>query len=218
MLLPVATNLLRRFGSHRDIIRGLLRQQKSVIASSVSCSSSLTSAATENESPSSISGTRNTATLTPRRDPIRWEPTDVGLPPEVEPYQSLCIEMKGYDFAVLEKFACYVHKMCDNLGHNCEAFAMPAKSLHVSTYRPRSSVIDNTYELQVYERNVLLQDLANTALPHLISLFTGHLPEGVTLRIRHYTASDESNRYIPDRQLRELHGQLDEIAASRKKK
>ncbi|XP_029652913.1 39S ribosomal protein L48, mitochondrial [Octopus sinensis] len=218
MLLPVASNLLRRFGSHRDILGGLLRQQKSVIASSVSCSSSLTSASTGNESPSSISGTRNAATLTPRRDPIRWEPTDVGLPPEIEPYEALCIEMKGYDFVVLEKFACYVHKMCDNLGHNCEAFAMPAKSLHVSTYRPQSTVTDNTYELQVYERNVLLQDLTNTALPPLISLFTCHLPEGVTLRVRHHTADDDANRYIPDRQLRELHGQLEEIQASKKKK
>lgn len=126
--------------------------------------------------------------------------------------------MKGYDFAVLEKFACYVHKMCDILGHNCEAFAMPAKSLHVSTYRPQSTVIDNTYHLQIYERNVLLQDLTNTALPQLISLFTTHLPEGVTLRVRHHTASDEENRYIPDRQLRELHGQLSEIGDSRKKK
>ncbi|GAB1602650.1 39S ribosomal protein L48, mitochondrial-like [Argonauta hians] len=155
---------------------------------------------------------------TPIKPAIKWEPLDVGLPPDVTPYQSLSFELKAYDYVPLEKFARYVHNMCSSLGHDSDAFAMPAKSVRVSTYRPQSTVIDNTYDLQLYERNIEVRDLTNTALEPLISLLACHLPEGVTLRVRHHTADDEQDRYIPDRALRELQEQLDEMGGASKKK
>lgn len=40
--------------------------------------------------------------------------------PEIPLYDALNVQMKGYDFAVLEKFARYVHKTADRIGLDVE--------------------------------------------------------------------------------------------------
>lgn len=155
---------------------------------------------------------------TMRRSKTLIEPDDVGLPPEIPEYDKLAIKINGYDFTVLEKFTKYVHSVVRSMQFNTECYPMPSKSIHVNTYRPNSTIIDKSYNLQKYERVVVINDLPNTKLTPLISLLTLHTPEGINLIIDHPSPSEEESRYIPDRQLVELQNQLEEIAIAKKKK
>ena len=158
------------------------------------------------------------STSTKRSATLKMEPDDVGLPPEIPEYDKLALRIKGHDFTVLEKFTKYAHSILRFLQFETECYPMPCKSIDVNTYRLNSTIIDKSYNLDEYERVILVNDLPNTKLTSLIYLLTVNTPEGVNFVFNYPSPSDEENRYIPDRQLLELQGQLEEMAIAKKKK
>ena len=63
--------------------------------------------------------------------------------------------MKGYNFEVLESFQSFVHNMAENIGIDVsEAWATPASTWNAYTYAEESTVVKDTYTLDLYERNI----------------------------------------------------------------
>ena len=68
---------------------------------------------------------------------------------------SKILQIKGYDFEILESFQSYIHNLAENIGVDVgDAWATPATTWKVHTYAEESTVVKETYTLQLYERNV----------------------------------------------------------------
>jgi len=136
------------------------------------------------------------------------EPTD----PEVPLYDALNIQMKGYDFAVLEKFAKYVHNTADRVGLEVEdSWATPCKNFKVTKLKPESVTVETEYFLNLYERNVQIVEVPATLLPIFVNIVEASIPAGVTMRVHPHLPEHTENRYVPDLQLKELKTQLQDM-------
>lgn len=84
--------------------------------------------------------------------------------------------MTGYDFAVLESFQRFLHRTADSLDLDVSewyvsmqiitifhkfvieiyhfSWATPAKQLHVTKLKMKSTTVEGEYDLKIYERNV----------------------------------------------------------------
>jgi large subunit ribosomal protein L48 len=134
------------------------------------------------------------------------------LKPEVPVYELLNIQLKGFDFPVLEKFGRYVHKTAETLNLSVEdSWATPHQALKIQKYKPQSSLVETEYDLNVYERNVQVSNMPASSAGVLIELLQASLPAGVQLCIHPNIQDHQDVRYIPDLELEELQKQLDEI-------
>lgn len=76
-------------------------------------------------------------------------------------YDTLNIQMHGFDFAVLENYQKVVHNLAKSMDINVEeAWATPAQSLQITTYKPNSEIVENKYLLKNYERTVQVTDIS----------------------------------------------------------
>lgn len=77
-------------------------------------------------------------------------------------YDTLNIQIKGYDYAILESFQKLLHNLAKNMDINVEdAWAVPPQHLNVSTYKPRSALVQSQYSLKVYRRMVQVTDMTS---------------------------------------------------------
>lgn len=138
------------------------------------------------------------------------------LKPKVPVYPLLNVQIKGYDFTVLETFGSYVHKTAVNMGIEVEdTWATPNLFQHVVTYKPFSTITENEYDLKIYERNIQLYNLASYIAPVFIEVIQTSLPEGVNLSVHPHREEDDEIRYIPDLDLIDLKKQLEEMTHSK---
>ena len=108
-----------------------------------------------------------------------------GLVPST--YPTINIQVKGYDFDILESYQSYVHNLAENIGLDVsEAWATPGSSWNVYTYAEESTAIKDTYNLHMYERNIQLINVETTDLPVLIDILRKTLPEGVKLSVHEH--------------------------------
>ncbi|XP_076354115.1 mitochondrial ribosomal protein L48 isoform X2 [Tachypleus tridentatus] len=134
------------------------------------------------------------------------------LKPPVPLYDVLDVQVKGYDFAVVEQFAKYVHNIALKMDIEVEdSWATPSQSLHVTNFKPESTVVENSYHLNIYERNVQVSGLSATIAPTFLEVIQKSLPEGVNFCVQLHQQEFEEMRYIPDLQLEDFKRQLDEI-------
>lgn len=76
-------------------------------------------------------------------------------------HDKLNIQMRGYDFAVLENYQKLVHNLASNMDIEVEdAWGTPAQELQIITYKPNSEVVDSKYLLKNYERTVQVTDIS----------------------------------------------------------
>lgn len=76
-------------------------------------------------------------------------------------YDTLNIQMRGYDFPVLESYQKLVHNIAKNMDVEVEdAWATPAQHLQVSSFKPNSEIVANQYLLKKYERTVQVTDIS----------------------------------------------------------
>lgn len=138
--------------------------------------------------------------------------------PEVPEYNLVNVQMKGYDFTVLEHYGKWVHNTALNMGLDVEdGWATPCEKFHIQTLKPRSTKVEADYYLQVYERDVQLADLPATMAPLFIELIQAGLPEGVELSVHEHQHEYTEHRFIPDLELRSLYNQLHEMGGPSKK-
>ena len=65
------------------------------------------------------------------------------------------MQIKGYNFEILESFQSFIHNMAENIGIDVEeAWATPATTWQAFTYAEESTVVQDTYQLDLYERNI----------------------------------------------------------------
>ncbi|KAJ9585725.1 hypothetical protein L9F63_002515, partial [Diploptera punctata] len=134
-------------------------------------------------------------------------------------HNPLNLQIRGYDFPVLENFQRYVHKIAKNMDIEIEdGWAVPPQYLQVQRFKPQSTVIDSEYKMAVYERNIQVVELPSTVGEIFFEVLQTALPEGVTLTVHEHTEEQEENRYIPDNELIELKTKLEELGGPSKKK
>ncbi|PSN44045.1 hypothetical protein C0J52_19608 [Blattella germanica] len=70
-------------------------------------------------------------------------------------YNTLNIQLHGYDYPVLENFQSFVHRIATNMNIEVEdGWALPPQHLQVQRFKPESTVIDAEYKILKYERNI----------------------------------------------------------------
>ncbi|KAG0710573.1 39S ribosomal protein L48, mitochondrial [Chionoecetes opilio] len=138
--------------------------------------------------------------------------------PEVPDYDAVNVQIKGYDFTVLEHYGKWIHSTAVHMGIDVEdCWATPCAKLHIQTFKPRSIKLQADYHLQVYERNIQLADLPSITAPVFLEVIQAGLPEGVELSMHEHEPEHSEIRYIPDLELRTLHNQLDELGGPSRK-
>ncbi|OQR76103.1 hypothetical protein BIW11_00647 [Tropilaelaps mercedesae] len=135
------------------------------------------------------------------------------LKPPLPVYEDrINIQLKGYDFVVLEQQARKVVKLAKLLNISVtEAFATPLQALEVSTFVPQSTVVDKTFKLNIYERNVQVELLSGVSIGLLLDLVQKNLAVGVSVSVHKHLPEHEEIRYVPDLELESLQQQLEEI-------
>ncbi|XP_042231868.1 39S ribosomal protein L48, mitochondrial-like [Homarus americanus] len=138
--------------------------------------------------------------------------------PDVPDYSLVNVQMKGYDFTVLEHYARWVHKTALNMGFDVEdSWATPCKKLLIQNYRPNTSKVEAEYNFNIYERTVQLADLPSTMAPLFIEVVQAGLPQGVEINVHEHMPEYTEVRYIPDLELRDLYKQLYDLGGPSKK-
>lgn len=140
----------------------------------------------------------------------------ISMEPDEPVYDCLNLQLKGYDFALLEATQSQIHKYAEVMGIQVdECWATPAQQLKVQKFKPGGTAIDTEYHLNIYERNVQVIDVPAWALGTLLRVARATLPEGCTLNVHEHTIEHEEIRYVPDNQLLELKQQLEDMGGSR---
>ncbi|XP_071454269.1 large ribosomal subunit protein mL48 [Hetaerina americana] len=138
---------------------------------------------------------------------------------EVDSYDTLNVQIKSYDFPVLENFQKFVHKTAENMGIEVEdCWATPAQKLLVKKLKQHSPVVDCEYEMTVYERNVQIVDVPSTVGAVFLDILHEALPEGVKVRVHEHQDEHEEIRYVPDLELIQLKTELETLGGPSKKK
>lgn len=129
--------------------------------------------------------------------------------PQIPTYPPLNIQIKGYNFDILESFQSYIHNLAENMGVDVEdAWATPARSYKLATYHEGGTRVKSEYQLHLYERNVQVVNLRSVDAPILVDIIRTALPEGVQLSLHQHTQAHYEERYIPDPFIESLRKEL----------
>ncbi|KAL4704346.1 hypothetical protein ACJJTC_010731 [Scirpophaga incertulas] len=140
----------------------------------------------------------------------------ISMEPDEPVYDCLNLQLKGYDFTLLEACQSQIHRYAEVMGIQVdECWATPAQQIKVQRFKPGGTVVDSEYLLNVYERNIQVVDVPAFAMGTLLRVAQAMLPEGCTLNVHEHLPEHEETRYVPDNQLKELQHQLEEMGGSR---
>lgn len=139
-----------------------------------------------------------------------YDPPYINKEPPFPNYELVNINIRGYDYAVLDTYFRYIERLCMNFKIDVtEAYAMPCRNYKIKTYQPFSSTLDKEYKLSHYHRIVRIESLQSTLAPLLFEAIEMNLPEGVQMNVNVPTEEDDEFRYVPDIELNELKQKLD---------
>ncbi|XP_023012954.1 mitochondrial ribosomal protein L48 [Leptinotarsa decemlineata] len=149
-----------------------------------------------------------------------YEPSYLeAMKPKTPLYDTINIQLRGYDYAILENYQKFIHNILKNMEVNVEdCWATPAQHMHISTYKPKSEVINAQYKLKIYERTVQITDVSSLQLPLVLRTVEASLPAGVSVEVRPHEEADEEVRYVPDKELHSLKQELDDLGGPSKTK
>ncbi|CAH0560482.1 unnamed protein product [Brassicogethes aeneus] len=142
-----------------------------------------------------------------------------GMKSKVPLYDTLNIELRGYDYPILESYQKYLNKLITNMDITVEdAWATPAQDLQLTTYKPNSELVNTQYKLRKYHRTLQITDISSLQLPMLLRVLESSTPPGVTIKVLPHEDDHEEVRYVPDSELLQLKHELDELGGPSKKK
>ncbi|XP_020807073.1 39S ribosomal protein L48, mitochondrial [Drosophila serrata] len=134
------------------------------------------------------------------------------LKPKFPQYESLNVQIKGYDYPQLESYQRFLHGVAEYLELDVsDCYALPPQQTQVQRLRPNSTVIESEYKLTTYERNLQLNNVDAPVYPQFLRLAQSALPEGVSLSVQEHTDDCEERRYVPDKELLDLKSELDRM-------
>ena len=121
----------------------------------------------------------------------------IGESPPLYPLTN--IQIKGYDFGLVESFQDFIHDFVENCGIDVkEKWSVQAQTVKVETYATGGTEIKDTYNLAIYERNVQLLNLRSVDMPLILDALRTATPPGVTVDIHPHSEMIQENRYIED--------------------
>ena len=125
--------------------------------------------------------------------------------------------IKGYDFPVLEAYQKHLHSIAEYMELEVEdGWALPPKVLKIQRFKPKGTVVDSEYTLNVYERTLQLTKVNAHSYPTFLRLAQQGLPQGVDLSVVEHSEEMDEARYVPDRELLELKNQLEDMRKPKK--
>lgn len=134
------------------------------------------------------------------------------LKPKVGYYELLNLQLKGYDFVVLEKYQSYLHKMMKRMDIEVvKAWSAPHQELQMQLLADKSTSVEQQYKLKIYERNLQIKDALVTKLPILIDIINITSPPGVSFNIDRHTEADDNRLCFKDSVLENLKKELEEL-------
>ncbi|XP_016943832.2 large ribosomal subunit protein mL48 [Drosophila suzukii] len=134
------------------------------------------------------------------------------LRPKFPQYDSLNVQIKGYDYPQLESYQRFLHGVAEYLDLDVsDCYALPPQQTQVQRLRPNSTVIESEYKLTTYERNLQLNSVDAPVYPQFLRLAQAALPEGVSLKVQEHTDDCEERRYVPDKELLDLKDELERM-------
>ncbi|KAI1304256.1 39S ribosomal protein L48, mitochondrial [Halotydeus destructor] len=167
--------------------------------------------------------TRHYATKPKEPDPLTYVPKttyikDIHEPkyleylkPRIPYYDIITLQVKGYDFTVLEEYTSFVQKVAKQLGiKENKYWASPCVTTKYDTFQPSSEVIESSYKVNIFERNVQFKHMTSRQAPLLIGIVQQAKPAGVTISVHPHDDEQDLVRYIPDLQLEELEKELED--------
>lgn len=93
------------------------------------------------------------------------------LKSKVPIYDLVNIQLKGYDYSVLESFQRSVHRIAKNMDVDVEeCWATPAKDELIKVFKPRSEVVNAQYNLKTYERSVQIANVSSLQVKFSVQL------------------------------------------------
>ncbi|KAK9891577.1 hypothetical protein WA026_015535 [Henosepilachna vigintioctopunctata] len=168
----------------------------------------------------SLSGRLNTILSNRKCSSNLYEPDYLKeMEPKYPIYEDLNIQLKGYDYPILESFQKFLNKIAKNMDIEVEdSWAVPAQVLQISTFKPLSDVVDSKYKVNVYERMIKIIECSSLQLPMFIRAIEASQPIGVTVNIIRHEPYHDEVRYVPDDDLKQLKQELDDLGGPLTKK
>lgn len=78
-------------------------------------------------------------------------------------YDTLNIQLRSYDFPVVESYQKFVHTMLKNMDVDVEdGWAAPHQELQITNLKSRSEIVQAQYNLKLYERTLQITDVMST--------------------------------------------------------
>lgn len=134
------------------------------------------------------------------------------LKPKIGYYSLLDVQLKGYDFVVLERYQSYLHKTMKRLEFNVvKTWSAPYQELKLENLAQFSSGVETVQSIKIYERNIQIKYALVTKLPILIDLIHTTSPPGVSFSIDRHTKEADNKLYFRDSVLEKYEEELREL-------
>jgi len=131
--------------------------------------------------------------------------------PRIPTYPPINIQIKSYNFDVLESFQSFVHNYAENMGITVkESWATPAQTNKITNFVEGSTRVKTDFTLSMYERNVQLINMRSVDAPLLIDAIRKCLPQSVELSVHEHTQEHFEERWIPDPFIDSIRSELEE--------
>merc|ERR1719402_538695 len=91
--------------------------------------------------------------------------------PVIPTYPPLNIQMRGYNFDLLESFQSYVHNLAENMGVDVhDAWVTPPRTFKICTFFEEGTRVRDEHNLNLYERNVQVVGLSLSTRPFCLTI------------------------------------------------
>lgn len=90
-------------------------------------------------------------------------------------YDTLNIQLRGYDYPVLESYQKFLHNLIKNMDISFEdSWAVPPQKFQILRLKPKSNIVDSEYKLNLCQRTIQVRfnsvniqlELYYSRLPH----------------------------------------------------
>jgi ribosomal protein S10 len=133
------------------------------------------------------------------------------LKPQIPFYELTNCQVRGYDYAVLEAYVRLIQKTAQLLKITINGYwATPCVSTRYDSLMADSEIVEASYKVNLYERNIQFKYLTVAQVPLLIEAIQQAKPAGVVISVHLHTEDDTIIRYIPDLALEKLEAELKE--------
>ncbi|KAM9032714.1 39S ribosomal protein L48, mitochondrial [Sarcophilus harrisii] len=120
-------------------------------------------------------------------------------------YGVLNVHLIAYDMTLVENYAKYVHKLCNDYSIKVEeSYALPTKTMEVLQMQEQSNKMLLDSVLTTHERVVQISNLSSTFAAIFLEILQSNLPEGVNLSVREHTEEAYKERFKARPELEEL--------------